>query len=247
MKPPVSSRLTTPRQIISKKKSFNSSKDLTNKARDSIKGDPVSDNDFESNSIYLFKSERKLGSGLSTKNQNLRPSRFGSRSPSPAPSRELSAEKNVKTSKNSKRLHWQTSSTNGTLNRRPSTSVQKETAPVINEDLQIVNQNFLKEVPKSSLFLNYAKLVAIESNIQKELVKESEYITRPKTANPSSYNAISSEENNTNHILTSMNLVDSLSVGNQEAYKYLMFDSKNKLEAITYTNNDNMPMITDES
>ena len=143
---------------------------------------------------------------------------------SPSPNNCITNKSATFTSKsnnlNKKQPHWQASN-------RPSSAISRISTTLTSDEIAPV-----ENIPtnKSVLFLNYSKLVAIESNMQKELVKDLEY-TRPKTANPllPHKDQVQVIQNVTGSDLIENNL----RIGNQEAYAYLMADTKkNQLESI---------------
>jgi hypothetical protein len=193
LRPPISSRLTTPRkqQVTSVGNTLKPSKDM-----------------------------RKSVAFSNSKNDQ---KRFTSPTP-----------KSLSTTKK-QQPHWEASNVNTSTYKRPSSGMSQLTSSPqipLNDD-NVSNEN----TNKSALFLNYAKLVAIESNMHKELAKDYEQInnTRPKTANPlfqTQKDAIGERK------ITGLDLIENktLSIGNQEAYAYLMADNKKyqQLESIKY-------------
>jgi len=201
LRPPISSRLTTPR-----------------------KQPPTS----VGNTHKPSKDMRKSVAFSNSKNDQ---KRFTSPTP-----KSLSTNKSTTfTSSKKQQPHWEASNVKTSTFNRPSSAMSQLTSSPqmpLNDDI-VSNET----TNKSALFLNYAKLVAIESNMHKELAKDYEQInnTRPKTANPLFQ---TQKDEIGERKITGLDLIENKtsSIGNQEAYAYLMADNKKyqQLESIKY-------------
>lgn len=200
LKPPTSSRLTTP---VPRQTSASTKKSTNKDVRKSV-------------AFSNSKSEQRHMTSPSPNNCITNKSAT------------FTSKSNNNTNLNKKQPHWQASN-------RPSSAFSRISTTLVSDEIAPVEN---MPTNKSVLFLNYSKLVAIESNMQKELVKDLEY-TRPKTANP----LLPHKDQVIQHVTGSDLIENNLSIGNQEAYAYLMADTKKmQLESIKIASSNCEPI-----